>query len=180
MREILFKAKRTDNGEWVEGLYFKVPKDEFGARVICENGILPNYLKPHDYYRYYIIQNNTEDNSKLYGTIASDSHEIDLETLCQYTGIKDKDGNRIFENDIVQYNHRKYPELEYPHSEPVSIKPTKYKRNYKVEYVNTKFTYGLRLRNKSIHFLITKSSIDNHGAKIIGNIFDNPELLEEL
>ena len=76
MREILFKAKRMDNGEWVEGqyVYFENPKTESGEPV------------------KHFIGNGT--------TIFTD--EIDLSTLCQYTGLKDKNGKRIWENDLVK------------------------------------------------------------------------------
>lgn len=179
MREILFKAKSIDNSEWVKGYYCQLPKMSLGATIVA-NG----EMCAEDVGDYIVEIKNKQHGNFSDGfpleVVESEIYEVDSETLCQYTGIKDEDGNQIFENDIAQYIHLKYPELEYPRLEPISIKPTKYKGNYKVEFVNTKFTYGLRLRNKSIHFPITKSSIDNHGVKIIGNIFDNPELLEEL
>ncbi len=65
-REILFKAKRTDNGEWIEGYLWS-------KRTI-------GYTSP---------VGNT------------DEIVVDPETVCQYTGLTDKNGKKIFDGDIV-------------------------------------------------------------------------------
>lgn len=71
MREILFKAKRKDNGEWVEGTVFY---PESGITVM-----------------FPILGRTTE------------VEEVDPETVCQYTGLTDKNGVKIFENDVLKY-----------------------------------------------------------------------------
>lgn len=152
MREILFRAKRIDNGEWVEGQY------AFILNPLTESGEPIKHL----------ICNGTN--------IFND--EIDPETICQYTGLTDKNGNRIWENDIVSCEHEKYPDDNPSEVYPLLPESIKYTRNYAVEFINTGSSYGYRLRNKSIHFMLTGNVIQNHKIEVVGNIFDNPELLK--
>ena len=159
MREKLFKAKAKDNGEWVEGYYAMMGKGENAKHYIIQNGAIPALFK------------NEEDNMYF------NDVEIDPETVCQYIGLKDKNDTMIWENDIVSCEHEKFqngdPVEQYPFPEII-----KYRRNYAVEFINTGSNYGYRLRNKSIHFMLTGNVIYNHKVKVIGNIFDHPELLK--
>lgn len=77
MREILFRGKRVENGEWVYGDYCGI------CRVECNDGDFA--------YRHLIHRSNDEP---LY--------MIDPETVGEYTGLTDKNGKKIFERDIVE------------------------------------------------------------------------------
>lgn len=79
MREILFKAKRLDNGEWVQGLLFSRWYD--GIETLCIS---------------------TEPiNANDYGEIIGDWYMIDPETVCQFTGMTDFSRKKVFDGDIL-------------------------------------------------------------------------------
>lgn len=82
MREILFKAKRIDTGEWVEGYYYY-------CNVDCSHIILVNVSCPPSW-----SEPGGENYNKRY--------DVHPETVCQYTCLLDKNGKKIFEKDVVQ------------------------------------------------------------------------------
>lgn len=142
MREILFKAKRADNGEWVEGLLIIM-------------------------FYWYQIQKLDDENT---------AYSIDPKTICQYTGLKDKNGKRIWENDILRYSY------EYPGSPWL-------KKGEDIKYsVGAVFWHKWRgawavcghgtsrIINQDV---FTYCRIPNR-TEVIGNIFDNTELLGEV
>ena len=73
MREILFKAKRVDNGEWVVGQYVNT----------CYPG-------------------NDKETGHFIVVYPNEYHEIYTSTICQFTGLCDRYGNKICENDILK------------------------------------------------------------------------------
>ena len=102
--------------------------------------------------------------------------EVDKETVCEYTQMTDINKNKIWENDIVLVKHSK---LDKESDDTVFMPDIiEYTRNYAVEFVNKGGHCGYRCRNKSIHFAISGNTVYNHKIVVIGNVFDNPELLK--
>ena len=157
MREILFKAKRADIGEWVEGYYIYHIN-----RTICPFG---DSIKPED-EQHVIMQDGFSDWNMPRDTVHFD---IIPETLCQYTGLQDKNGKRIWENDIVLLREE--------------IQDYEWKAAVKFGNPNREYNWGWQLvpvgeceMNKDILLWI---DMDIAICEVIGNIFDNPELIRQ-
>lgn len=135
MREILFKAKRVNNGEWVEGYYLRDQYHIGGKDIIF-------YRKDSDRFTVY-------------------TDRIDIETLCQFTGLCDKNGNKIWENDILMAHlDESYPE------------------NVTYETVEWNVAGWVGRETDSIgRQYLDKFDLEHY--EVVGNIFDNPELLQE-
>ena len=132
MREILFKAKRIDNGEWVEGTPIFDYRDE-QWRIIMEL----------DYSTGTCI---TSDRAP----------RVIAKTICQYTGLTDKNGNKIWENDLV---------LDSEEGEL-----------YKMVWCHDSMRYCVE---KTGGFDYEFDSSYAISLEVIGNVFDNADLLKE-
>ena len=132
MREILFRGKRIDNGEWVYGIYL----DGF-----IVNGVIESTNE------YIVLENWCP---------------VDEETVGQYTGLKDKNGKKIFEGDILL-------------SESWGSNARSKRKTHIVEWGRDKWlAAGYNGEMKVKPSLDTKSD-----WQVIGNIHDNKELIKE-
>ncbi len=142
MREILFRGKRKDNGEWVEGNYCIAEK-------LDKSGV-----------EYFIIEIEAEG-SQYY---------VIPETVGQYTGLTDKNVRQIFDGDIVEL---------YDKNNDIRMKAY-------VEFgnPNREYNWGYQLvpigKAKANLDILLWVEMEDAGAyiEVIGNIHDNPELLE--
>lgn len=147
-REILFKAKRLDNGEWIEGYYEKYNN------------------------RHYI--NKETDRLNTGGYPIREFIEVDENTLCQFTGLTDKHGNKIWENDIVSEKIHpmfkgiiRFGNYTTPYRKPSNIE-SDVDSKHKGFYIEWQKPCEFR---KDIGFWAEKN------ISTIGNIFDNADLL---
>lgn len=136
MREIIFRGKRLDNGEWAEGFYIS----HLNA---C------HYIIPFRTGGYEAMDNSFYVHKWF---------EVDPSTIGQYTGLKDKQGKRIFEGDII-----------------------------KRFWLGAEIIYCVRYDGENARFIgkaLNKSGFttfdgDGEMFEVIGNVTDNPEFLKE-
>lgn len=157
-REILFRGKRIDNGEWVEGSLIKFVDVNSGAYQ-CFGDCDCYKLKGQITERFFIINER------------GNKYPVTAEIIGQYTGLKDKNGSRIFEGDIIQFSdkiewYRTYITTKEKIDEILSDH-----KNYPYERRVVKIP-------ESYEWLLS-SDIKEYW-EVIGNIHDNIELIKEV
>lgn len=137
MREILFRGKRLDNGEWITG-----------------------HLLRYGDGRARIVPNNTdifcfEKDESIIQTVA---HRVDPKTVGQYTGFVDENGRKIFDGDIVSiYNSKAFL--------------------FAVEWNGNQYVLKCTSNGVSDNILNVIESPED--VEVVGNIYDNSELIKE-
>lgn len=157
MREILFRGKRLDNGKWVEGFFVK---------RIDRLTLIPKC--------YILVQE--EDTSGITGEPTGylntefSWYEVIPETVGQYTGLKDNNGKRIFEGDILRIAKISDGLGSYYHP------PLDYPVNVVVKWDLCAWMWETLCEDK--RYISFPNAWCHYECEIIGNIHDNPELLE--
>ena len=147
----LFKAKRLDNGEWVIGYYGVI-----GERNVIIEKYAENYYCP-------------DTCESRHG---NQIHEVNSKTICQCTGLKDKNGKLIWENDIIHKPF--YTDYDaYANSEAYTGRIQYEDGGWSVEITKPD---GNVCVSPIIEMIAYSKDIEHF--EVIGNIFDNKELLE--
>ena len=128
MREIKFRGKTIDTGEWLYG-NLQVPKKESVGYYMWDTGMW--------------------------------QREVDPETIGEFTSLKDRNGNDIYEGDIISF--------DYGVGEPVS------EDLIEVRFVRGVFAF---LWNGDLDDECPVASPTHEWANVVGNIHDNPELIK--
>lgn len=135
-REVKFRGKRVDNGEWVYGNYFIDDRD-------IEDGFIwqdiPQIQQRYGYhYQYY---------------------DVDPDTVGQYTGLCDKNDKEIYEGDVLK---------------SIALSDDHHQRGATIV---SPVKYWCGNACLSITYVPIYPFCVNHELEVIGNIYDNPDLL---
>ena len=128
----LYRAKMKNKNEWALGSLVHVPHQD----------------------KYYILRHTENEMFE-----ALEECEVAPSTICQCTGLKDKNGKLIWENDIVNVSTNKGNTL------------------CEVRYADSVAQFQL-WQSKTLHKTSTVLNLGNYREEVCGNRFDNPELLE--
>ena len=156
MREILFRGKRVDNGEWIKGFYIEA-NHHWHNKGVHKEWIVKN-----------VIQNGGWCN-------VGSKYAVIPETVGQYTGLTDENGTKIFEGDILKG-------FRYPFFRE---EDAAYNYFAEVVWFDNSPAFGLltfknpesTVRGISHGNADYMEDFDSEMWEVIGNIHDNPELL---
>lgn len=144
MRDILFKGKRIDTGQWIEGYLF------------------------FSWERAYILWGTTNG--------MPDMIEVDSSVICQYTGLTDKNGRKIFEGDIIEFDDTGEEGYEYKEG-------FDFRNRAVIVWNNGRFELDKPMSDNSEVLDFMNNCHEDFwdalkSCEVIGNTFDNPNLLK--
>lgn len=153
MREILFRAKGSDSERWFTGSYYCTADTTYCFKQ--------DYSAHPENTKHYILFDEPTDwglpNRKLQAPVRQ-------ETVSQYTGLKDKSGNKIFEGDILEAY---FDELFLENS-----------TRMKVSFMANECGCGFFAKEADCDLAEPLDAFVASQSEVIGNIYDNPGLLE--
>lgn len=136
MRNNLFRAKSAETNKWVEGSLIEFDDN------------------PDSPFVYIFERFNRASSLPLMQILALESVRVKPETKCEYTGINDKNGKKIFEGDIISSGTN----------------------TFVVEWLVDQAKYVCKFSRNDIYCELADNYIKKFFT-VIGNIYDNPELL---
>ena len=147
-REIIFRGKRIDNDEWVYGRGLQQCKDELGNEIVA---IFTDVVKSENYI-------------KKEGRYTLNYVPVKVETLGQYTGLKDRNGKKIFEGDILEYIGKRKDNMN---------------KVYRRKVVFHEGMFALLSKELPAYSALNYHCMkDGRSAwRVIGNVHDTPELI---
>lgn len=167
-REILFRAKSAQTGRWISGYYFEDEDNKSYIGYMSKKRYIPD-IRDLDIVEYY-------ENNPTYNWVFV-KEEVISETVGEYTGLTDKNGTKIFDGDILHFGNK----------------------NYLVFWNGECFQWQMRIRKDGFSFPVYSGQdtgcpvecitlswvaaeipiLGTMSTEIVGNIYDNPELIEE-
>lgn len=142
MITIKFRGKRIDNGEWVYGYLYELPLESGNVCMILTTDNI------HE-------DNSIEPQYHLAFTLWKDLFVVDSSTVGQYTGLKDKNGKKIYAGDIIRAG--------------------KEKTLLEVRFVRGVFAF---LWNGDLDDEFPCNAPTQEWAEVVGNIHDNPKMIK--
>lgn len=136
MKKILFRGKRIDNFEWIDGYFVNIARKNS-----------------------FIFTGKIDLNKCIGGHLVPEMHAVFSESVGQFTGLTDKNGKKIFEGDIVRCVNRNIDEDD---------------GNALIEWDKECSQFEIAFNS----FITDFTNIHSYELEVIGNMSDNPELLE--
>ena len=154
VREILFRGKDVNTGEWVYGNFVKDAVEQERGLKCGVDGFIRNY----DTEKEHVVM-----------------YEVERETVGEYTGLTDKRGDKIFEGDIISYQIDN-DDCPFPNKDTKKRIGRVFFQDFRASFAVAEGRNGSDMLNQDLYKYVR----GGNRTKVIGNVFDNPELLKNI